>query len=400
MPISDPTEVTPFNDFRNSGIRTSDTLNAWRKKENGLVDLIDRWVINSTDIQVGVDASNPLTSRISIVDGAVGTTKLANGAVTEPKIAAGSVNGSKIVANSIITTHIQAGAVTGTQIANRTISKDKIVLYSISNEELATNSVRSENIQNGSIGTSHIVDGSVTTPKIFSGAVTTDKIGASSVTTVKIADSNVTTIKLADSAVTTAKIFSGAITDTKIANNAVTSTKIADNSINRTKIASGSGNFPVQVKQKIWSTPSTVTLPVGVWVDVPGLTETITVKAGSNVRIQATIRGTPTRANPGYSTTFYLFRNGVIVKSLNPALSSTDAQAFINWSNYLVGEATIDYLDIHDPVLTGEATHTYTVRAMLPYNSDAFYYNRSYYDASQLTLRGHTFSILTLTELA
>lgn len=78
----------------------------------------------------------------------------------------------------------------------------------VGTSKLATNAVTTIKITDGNVTEAKIATSAVTTTKIADANVTEGKIAANAVTTTKIADSNVTTAKIADANVTPAKLSS------------------------------------------------------------------------------------------------------------------------------------------------------------------------------------------------
>jgi len=76
----------------------------------------------------------------------------------------------------------------------------------VGSSKLATNAVTTIKITDGNVTEAKIATSAVTTTKIADANVTEGKIAANAVTTTKIADSNVTTAKIADANVTAAKL--------------------------------------------------------------------------------------------------------------------------------------------------------------------------------------------------
>jgi len=131
--------------------------------------------------------------------------------------------------------------------------------------------------------------------KVNAQGITSNELASNAVTTVKIADSNVTTVKIADSNVTTVKIADSNVTTVKIADDAVTSDKIALGAI----IPNLPSNFPIQIVGATKSGIQTITGSVSTWVDVSGLSITLTrsvPSASGKIRIQATLPSTSNNA--------------------------------------------------------------------------------------------------------
>jgi uncharacterized protein YjbI with pentapeptide repeats len=87
----------------------------------------------------------------------------------------------------------------------------------VGSSKLAANAVTTTKIADSNVTAAKIADSNVTTAKIADANVTEGKIAANAVTTTKIADSNVTAAKIADSNVTTAKIADANVTAAKLA---------------------------------------------------------------------------------------------------------------------------------------------------------------------------------------
>ncbi len=216
-----------------------------------------------------------------IADGAVLTIKLADGSVTSMKILDGTITASDLADGSIITIKIADGAVTTDKIADNSVTSAKIADSAVVTVKLANNSVTSEKIADGNITTDDIADNAVTTSKIVDDAVVTVKLADGSVTSAKILDGTITTVDLADGSLTTVKIADGAITTNKIADFAVTNLKLAP------------GAIPFFSKYSDTDITTTSTS----WVDMTGLSVTITLERTSNVLILLTVAA---MNDPGY----------------------------------------------------------------------------------------------------
>jgi len=195
-----------------------------------------------------------------IANAAIITTKLADGSVTNAKILDGTIIGEDIADGSIIAIKVADGAITETKIADNSITTDKLADGSITVTKLADSAIVSVKL----------ADNSVTSSKIMNDAIVTVKMADGAVTTAKILDGTITAADLADGSLTAVKIADGAITTAKLANYAVTSLKLAPNAI---PFAS------------TYSTIETTTTETVNWVDMTGMSVTLTVGRTSHLLI-------------------------------------------------------------------------------------------------------------------
>lgn len=138
-------------------------------------------------------------------------------------------------------------------------------------------------IGNDSIITVKIADGAITTTKIADEAITTLKVADNAIVTIKLADNSVTSAKILDGTVITEDLADGSITTIKIADGAVTTTKIADYAVTNLKIAPNAIPFAHKYSDIDITTNQTS------WVDMTGLSVTLTLNRTSNVLILLTV---------------------------------------------------------------------------------------------------------------
>ena len=214
--------------------------------------------------------------------------------------------------------------------------------------------------------------------KVRAGGITSNEIGANSVTTNSIADLNVTTGKIADLNVTTGKI----------ANDAVTYEKVPYS------------NIPIQIVQAVKSDVQTIAGSVTDWVDVSGLSITLTriiASSSGKVRIQAAI--TSTTQNSDHGVAFRIMRDGVVIDSATGNADGVRLRASCNtgysglYSNI---QGIIDFID-NSP--GSSATVNYKIQAKV-YSAATGYINRSESDDNLGNYVFRTISTLTLTELS
>ena len=120
-------------------------------------------------------------------------------------------------------------------------------------------------------------------------------IAAGGVNTTQLANNAVTTPKIADAAVTSAKIADAAVTTPKIADAAVTTSKIADTAVTSAKISNGT------VVRNLNGLTENVTIAAGTNISVSAAGNTITVAAPNTltgVAHDATLTGNGTQASP------------------------------------------------------------------------------------------------------
>lgn len=211
--IADPDELTVFDSFSTTGIITTDTFNTWRKKDNGIIQMLSGFVESSGAESIAIDTA---LYKISLKDNGVNTQHITDGSITSQKIANLSVTEGKLGNLSVTVGKIADSAVTTAKIADANITTIKILDGNVTTGKIADNAVT----------TGKIADSAVTNGKIANLAVTNGKIAANAVTYDKILDGNVITSKLAYLAVTNDKIADGAVTVSKVGGGAITSSKL------------------------------------------------------------------------------------------------------------------------------------------------------------------------------
>lgn len=224
--------------------------------------------------------------------------------------------------------------------------------------------------------------------KIRSSGITSNEMGANSVTTNSITDLSVTTGKVVDLAITTGKVADLAITTGKLADDAVTYEKIPYS------------NIPIQIVQAVKSDIQTIAGSVTDWVDVSGLSITLTrtiASASGKVRVQAAI--TSTTGNSNHGVAFRIMRDGVVIDAATGNADGSRLRASCNtgysgaYSNI---QGIIDFID-NSP--GSSATVTYKIQAKV-YSAVTGYINRSNTDGNAADYVFRTISTLTLTELS
>lgn len=375
--IEDPDEFIAFSAFKSIGTRTIDTLNTWRKKFNGIVQLLGEIEENSgSDILVDL-----LNKKISLKTGGVATTNIADLAITGAKIS-----------NLTITTG---------KLADAIITTAKLGDASVTTEKLVDDSVTTNKIAAGGITTAKISDLNVTTGKLADLSVTTAKLGNLSVTNAKIANISVTNAKLAVNAVGESNIINGAVTNAKIgasavqtsniATSAVTGSKIADGSITGPKV--GGSNFPRQMVQDTSSATDIIQGGDG-WVDL-NLSKAITVQGGSKVRITVTVYGSTN--NDSVPMALRIKRNGAgVIGEGNGSGNRVAAGGVL--STYGGDNMSCCALDYTESGLSA-GTYTYVIQGRVSGAAYKGYINRTRNDSNNNgTYR--TLSSMILTELS
>ena len=170
------------------------------------------------------------------------------------------------------------------------IQTEKIGDSAIITAKLADGSVTSAKILDGTITAVDVSDGAIVTIKVANGSITTEKIADGAVTTTKIADGAIVTTKLADGSVTSAKILDGTITAADLATGAVTTIKIADGAVTTVEIADYAVTnlklAPYAIPfASTYSVVTTYTTETANWVDMAGMSLTLTFDRTSHVII-------------------------------------------------------------------------------------------------------------------
>ena len=220
--------------------------------------------------------------------------------------------------------------------------------------------------------------------KIRAAGITSNEMGSNSVTTNAITDLNITTGKIADLAVTTGKI----------ADNAITSAKLASGLI----VANVPSNFPIQIVGATKTDTQTIAGSVSDWVDVTGLSVTLTravASASGKIRIQTSISSTTQNGNHGVA--FRIVRGSTVIGVPSAAGNRLLATANTGYSGaYSNIPGVIDFIDTSPG---SDASVTYKIQAKV-YSSATGYINRSNSDVDFADYVFRTISTMTLTELA
>ena len=211
--------------------------------------------------------------------------------------------------------------------------------------------------------------------KVNSQGITSNELAAGSVVTSKIVDANVTTAKIADDAITSDKIALGAI------------------------IPNLPSNFPIQVVGVTKSDIQTITNTSTSWIDVTGLSITLTrsvPSASGKVRIQAVVGTTSNEYRHGVA--LRILKDGAVIDS---ATGDADglrvrATALGGYSGeYASSNVIVDYIDM----TPGNASSvTYKIQARI-YSILTGFVNKSLNDADNTDFSFRTISTMTLTEL-
>ena len=180
--------------------------------------------VDSGAISNAMLANNAVNS-VQVVNGAIGTSKIAAQAVTGALIANGTIISGNLQDNAVTTDKITADAVTGAKILDGTIGSADLAANSVGSLQLQTASVYSDDIADSNVATVDLADNAVTSIKIATGAV---------------ANSD-----LADGAVNSAKISDGAVNSAKISDGSIATADIANSAVTAAKLGSDVGNWPV-----------------------------------------------------------------------------------------------------------------------------------------------------------
>jgi hypothetical protein len=255
-------------------------------------------------------------------------------------------------------------------------------------------STKMNNIIDETVMTSYAIIGSTLAVsdgklRVNTSGITANELATGSVTTTAILDANVTTAKIADSNVTTAKI----------ADSNVTTAKIADSNVTLAKLSLPSG-FPIQIAQAVKTDTQTVTNSVAQWIDITGLSVTLTraiASASGKVRIQGNIATSSTDASHGVA--IRLLRDGVTIDDATGDADGSRLRATsIGGYNGTHGNVNVPF-DFIDDSPGSNATVTYKVQARI-YSARTAYINRSNSDINNGDYSYRTISSITLTELA
>lgn len=161
--------------------------------------------VDSGAINNAMLANNAVNS-VQVVNGAIGTSKIAAQAVTGSLIANGTIISSNLQDNAVTTTKIAADAVTGAKIQDGTIGAADLGANSVGWSELTTASVYSDEIADSSVATVDLADNAVTSSKIATGAVANSDLADSAVNSAKISDYSIATADIGTGVVTAAKL--------------------------------------------------------------------------------------------------------------------------------------------------------------------------------------------------
>ena len=316
------------------------------------------------EVVTGV-AAELINNIVTIPTNSVGTLGIVNQAVTASKIADGTITSQQVADGGISVAKLADGAVSTVKLADGAVTADKLAGGSVDSFKLATNAVQTVNVQ----------DGSITSVKFTDGAVTTAKIADAQVTTAKIADAQVTTAKIVDDAITSEKIALGAI------------------------IPNLPSNFPIQIVGATKSDIQTIAGSVSTWVDVVGLSITLTRTvpiASGKIRIQAVIPSTvDTYTDHGIA--YRIIRDSSTVVGVGNSdgnrLQATANTGYAGRYNNIPG--LIDFIDSSPG---SASTVSYKIQAKT-YSGDSGFINRSDIDTNVGDYIFRTISTMTLTEL-
>jgi len=220
--------------------------------------------------------------------------------------------------------------------------------------------------------------------KVNAQGITSNELANNAVITDKIRDLNVITIKIADDAVTTIKIADDAVTSDKIAIGAI--------------VPNLPSNFPIQIVGATKSDIQTITGSVSTWVDVSGLSITLTrsvPSASGKIRIQATLPSTSNNAQ--HAIAYRIMRDSSTVIGVGNA-EGLRSQASTNTGfagGYSNVSGVIDFIDVSPG---SSASVSYKIQAKC-YSSIIGYINRIQLDDNNGDYSFRTISTMTLTEL-
>ena len=160
-------------------------------------------------------------------------------------------------------------------------------------------------------------------------------------------------------------------------------------------------NFPVQTVQAVKRDTQTISGPalgVSNFVEISGLTKTITRhNIGSSVRIQGNL-STSTNGNGHHGVAVRLLRDGVVIDEATGNAAGNRLRVTSNGSYAAAyGNETISF-DFIDTPSSASAGVIYSVEART-YSAQTGWINRSYYNTDINNYEYRTISTITLTEL-
>lgn len=187
----------------------------------------------------------------------------------------------------------------------------------------------------------------------------------------------------------------GQVENSGLASNAVTNSKIADLEVTFAKLNLPS-NFPIQVVQAVKT--NTQTLNSDTWVDISGLSLTLTrriASASGAVRVQTAISCADSHGNAGVM--LRIVRGSTVIGVGDAAGSRSRVTGTSTYPGaHNVSVVALDFID-NSPGST--ATVTYKIQAK-EYSASIGYINRSNFDTDVSDYGARAISTLTLTELA
>jgi len=227
---------------------------------------------NESNKTTAFTGTSVATKENDILDGAVGTGKIADDAVDSDKLASGAVdlpafasgvNPIQVVSSlpspadqgdmAFLTTDnnlyrynssawtkaitLNEVSDSGALAALSTVGSSQIDNDAITNAKIAVDAIQGDVIAAGAITSTKIGEDAVTTAKIANDAITNDLVAAAAITTTEIGNDAITTAKIAANAVTASEIAAGAVTASEIAANTITAGEIAAGAVTATEIA-------------------------------------------------------------------------------------------------------------------------------------------------------------------
>jgi hypothetical protein len=230
--------------------------------------------------------------------------------------------------------------------------------------------------------------------RVNTSGITANELATGSVTTTAILDANVTPAKLSNSDFGDFTVSSGVAT---IDNNAIVTSKIADSNVTLAKLSLPSG-FPIQVDQAVKTDTQTFTSNSTDWVDITGLSVTLTraiASASGKVLIQGVVN-TDTN-NVSYGVAIRIQRDGVTIGVGDEDGVRQRGGSLGSHGGGVGGfPVAISFLDTSPGT---NATVTYKLQARSG-NTVVNYINRDNNDSNDSNQIYRTISTLTVTELA
>lgn len=366
----------------------------------GAVVTVDRGTANggkfyTTDFRsnntVGTTALNWYQIITTGDSGTVSTAMIADANVTTAKIADANVTTAKVANDAIDNTKIRNSAALSVIGRSANSTGDPADIAAGTDGHVLRRS--GTTLGFGQIVEAGIADNAVTNEK-FRDSVGLSVIGRSASSTGAVADIAAAT----DGHVlrrSGTSIGFGQVGNSGLASNAVTNSKIADLEVTFAKLNLPS-NFPIQVVQAVKT--NTQTLNSDTWVDISGLSLTLTrriASASGAVRVQTAISCADSHGNAGVM--LRIVRGSTVIGVGDAAGSRSRVTGTSTYPGaHNVSVVALDFID-NSPGST--ATVTYKIQAK-EYSASIGHINRSNFDTDVSDYGARAISTLTLTELA